>query len=293
VAPRRAVGRAPRAGDGLTDVVHEDVEYARPDGVPLLARVYRPRDAGAACPALVDVHGGAWTYFDRTADAYFDRALAATGMVVVALDFRQGASHPWPTPVVDVIAGIRWTRTNAAALGARPDGLGLIGGSSGGHLVMMAALRPGAPDVRVAYALPLWPILDPLARYHYLLTRRDEPARPPRDRFFQPERLIAAHDGVFADEAAMRDASALAVVEDGRAEALPPIWIAHPELDENVTLPMTERFVAAYRKAGGEVELEVFAGVGHGFANFPGAPADRCIAQMRAFIARRLAPSRR
>jgi acetyl esterase len=287
VAPRRALDRAPRAGDGLTDVVHEDVEYARPDGVPLLARVYRPRDAGAACPALVDVHGGAWTYFDRTADAYFDRALAATGMVVVALDFRQGASHPWPTPVVDVIAGIRWTRTNAAALGARPDGLGLIGGSSGGHLVMMAALRPGAPDLRVAYALPLWPILDPLARYRYLLARRADP-RPAHDPFFQPDRLIAAHDGFFHDEAAMHAASALRVVESGEAECLPPIWIAHPELDENVTLAMTERFVAAYRRAGGDAELEVFPGVGHAFANFPGEAADACIARMRRFIARRI-----
>ena len=287
MAPRHAIGRAPRPGAGLTDVVHEDVEYARPDGVPLLARVYRPRGAGAACPALVDVHGGAWTYFDRTADAYFDRALAATGMVVVALDFRQGAAHPWPTPLADVIAGIRWTRANAAALGARPDGLGLIGGSSGGHLVMMAALRLGAPDVRVAYALPLWPILDPLARYRYLLVRRTDP-RPAHDSFFQPDRLIAAHEGFFPDEATMHAASALRVVETGEAEWLPPIWIAHPELDENVTLAMTERFVAAYRRAGGDVELEVFPGVGHAFANFPGEAADACIARMRRFIARRI-----
>jgi dipeptidyl aminopeptidase/acylaminoacyl peptidase len=51
---------------------------------------------------------------------------------------------------------------------------------------------------------------------------------------------------------------------------------------------MTERFVAAYRRAGGAVELEVFHGVGHSFANFPGEAADRCIARMAAFIARRL-----
>jgi acetyl esterase len=287
VAPRRTVGRAPGAGDGLTDVVHEDIEYARPDGEPLLARVYRPRGAAAPCPALVDVHGGAWTYFDRTADAYFDRALAATGMVVVALDFRQGAAHPWPTPVADVLAGIRWTKANAAALGARPDGVGLIGGSSGGHLAMIAALRPGAADARVAYALPLWPILDPLARYRYLLVRRTDP-RPAHDAFFQPDRLIAAHDGFFRDEATMHAASALRVVEAGEAECLPPIWIAHPEHDENVTLAMTERFVAAYRRAGGDVELEVFPGVGHAFANFPGEAADACIERMRRFIARQV-----
>lgn len=83
-------------------------------------------------------------------------------------------------------------------------------------------------------------------------------------------------------------ASALRIVEEGEAELLPPIWIAHPELDENVTLAMTERFVAAYRRAGGEVELEVFTSVGHSFANFPGEAADRCIARMKEFIARQL-----
>ncbi len=165
----------------------------------------------------------------------------------------------------------------------------------------MAALRPHAPelgttlvdassdvDASVAYALPLWPILDPLARYHYLLARRREPERTARDPFFRPDRLIAAHDAFFGDEATMAEASALAIVDGGRAEALPPIWIAHPELDENVTLEMTERFVAAYRRAGGAAELQVFRGLGHSFANFPGEAADGCIDAVRAFIARRL-----
>jgi acetyl esterase/lipase len=281
-------------------VVHEDVEFARPDGEPLLARVYRPEvRTDVPLPALVDVHGGAWTYFDRTADEYFDRALAACGMVVVALDFRQGPQHRYPTAVSDVVAGITWTKANARTLGIRPDTTGLIGGSSGGHLLMLAALRPYAPefnatgvrgaqgiDARTAYALPLWPILDPPARYHYLHERRQGP--PGRDPFFLPDRLIAAHDAFFGDVATMEAASALRFVERRECDYLPPIWLAHPELDENVTLAMSERFVAAYRAAGGVAELEVFPGVGHAFANLPGPAADACIARMRAFVARQL-----
>jgi dipeptidyl aminopeptidase/acylaminoacyl peptidase len=72
-------------------------------------------------------------------------------------------------------------------------------------------------------------------------------------------------------------------------EVLPSIWVAHAELDENVTIAMSERFVAAYRAVGGEAELEVFRGVGHSFANFGGEAADLCIARMRRFIARQLA----
>jgi len=281
-------------------VVSEDVPYACPDGEPLLARVYRPDGVPGPLPALVDVHGGAWTWFDRRADAYFDEKLAACGVVVVALDFRQAPAHRWPTAVADVVAGIRWVKAEARALGVRPEGLGLVGGSSGGHLLMLAALRPHAPefgttpvdvppdvDATVAYALALWPILDPLARYRYLRERRRDPT-PARDPFFQPDRLLAGHDAFFGDEATMHRASAVRVVEDGEAGTLPPVWIAHPELDENVTLAMTRRFVAAYARAGGEVELEVFPGVGHAFANFPGEAADRCVARMREFVARRI-----
>ena len=282
------------------EVVEEDLEYARPEGMPLLATVYRPAGRHPPLPALVDVHGGAWSYADRRSDFYFDRALAACGMVVVALDFRQG-THRYPSAIADVVAGIRWTKAHAATFGARPDRVGLIGSSSGGHIAMLAALRPSAPeftttpvagangiDACVDYALPLWPILDPLARYRYLLARRANPT-PARDPAFHLDLLIAGHEAFFPDEETMGRASATRMVEAGEFERLPPIWLAHPELDENVTLPMTERFVRAYRAAGGVVELEVFPGVGHAFAIFPGEAADRGITRMRDFIARRLA----
>src|SRR5438093_434422 len=99
------------------EVVQDDVEYARPGGQPLLARIYRPQAAQAEpWPLLVDVHGGAWTYFNREVDWYFDSALAADGMVVVALDFRLAPTR-YPAAVADVVAGIRWAKAHAPALG--------------------------------------------------------------------------------------------------------------------------------------------------------------------------------
>ena len=87
-------------------VEFEDLEYGGPPAHRLCARLYRPVGVHAPLPALVDVHGGAWMHFDRTVDAYFDRALAACGMVVAALDFRQ-APIRYPTAVADVVAGQR------------------------------------------------------------------------------------------------------------------------------------------------------------------------------------------
>ena len=284
------------------DVTTDDVPYATPDGEPLLARIYTPVGGSGAFPALVDVHGGAWSFFDRLADTYITRALAACGMVVVALDFRQAPSHRYPTAVADVVAGVRFVKANAERLRARPDAVGLIGGSSGGHLLLLAAIQPnavefastpyvgmtGAPiDARVSYALPLWPIADPGARYRYLLERIAHPVEA-HDPFFKPEHLQRGHDLFFGDLATMDRASVPRIVAAGAAEVLPPIWIAHPALDENVTLPMTEHLLATYRAAGGAAECEVFPDVGHAFANFPGAAADACIDRMKSFIARQL-----
>src|ERR1700722_15286620 len=56
-------------GTGRTyDVRTEDIEYLRHGDKPLLARLYRPVGADGARPAVVDVHGGAWTTMDRTQD---------------------------------------------------------------------------------------------------------------------------------------------------------------------------------------------------------------------------------
>ena len=72
-----------------------DVEYQQQDGKPWLARVYQPKGPGPF-PAMVDVHGGAWHNGDRMNDASMDQALAARGIVVAALDFRQPPEAAYP-----------------------------------------------------------------------------------------------------------------------------------------------------------------------------------------------------
>jgi acetyl esterase/lipase len=218
---------------GPHEVDWTDVEYARPGGEPLLARVYRPRAIGP-WPALVDVHGGAWAYFDRTGDANFDCGLAACGMVVVALDFRHGAAHRFPASIRDVLAGVRYVRTNAAALDALPDPIGIVGGSSGGHLALLAAICPrepefqedesGAVDASVAYALPLWPIADPLARYRYLEPFVSGRVPVPTDEpFFDPVLLREGQQAHFGEEATMARASIPRILAAREFQALPPI----------------------------------------------------------------------
>ena len=283
----------------------EDTPFAQPTGVQVLARVYRPRGEPAApLAALVDVHGGAWSRGDHTTGALHGRALAASGLVVVSLGFRQGPDHKHPAASADVAAGVRYVRAHAGRLGVDPRRIGLVGSSSGGQLALLQAVKPsaaehagtpivlpdgslgaGPDDDSVAFVLALYPVADPLARYRYVLSRRDEPPQPSG---FQAKRLIDAHDGYFADEAAMGAASVTRVLSDGQARALPPAWVAQPELDDNVPAAITEALVAAYRQAGGRIERVHFAGARHAFIQNAGADTDKAIALMRDFISAQL-----
>jgi acetyl esterase/lipase len=290
------------------EVDEADAPFARPAGVELLARVYRPQgDPAGPLAAVVEVHGGAWSRGDRSTGALHCRALAASGLVLVSLDFRQGPAHRHPAGSADVAAGVRYVRAHAGRLGVDPRRIGLLGSSSGGQLALLQAVKPGAAehagtpivlpdgslgagpaDDSVAFVLALYPVADPLARYRYVLGRQDEPPQPSG---FQAKRLIDAHLGYFPDEAAMAAASVTRVLSSGESHALPAAWVAQPELDDNVPAEITEALLAAYRAAGGHIEHARFPGARHTFIQSAGADTDKAIGLMRGFIGARLSSS--
>ena len=169
----------------------EDLEYLRPAGTtPLLARHYRPEGAGPF-PAVLEVHGGAWTSGDRFNNVAIGEHLAAQGIVVLSIDFRMPPATRYPETVADVNFGIRFLMGNAERFSTRAKLVGGLGTSSGGHLLLLNALRPrdprytamplAGPDASLAFAVACWPVADPLARYRAVQERGNQ-------------RLVEAHD---------------------------------------------------------------------------------------------------
>src|SRR5262245_48894160 len=63
-----------------------EVEFRRAvSGRMLMARIYQPQGVGPF-PTLLDLHGGAWNNKDRLANEPMDRAVAGSGVLVVAID---------------------------------------------------------------------------------------------------------------------------------------------------------------------------------------------------------------
>src|SRR5688572_17086430 len=106
------------------DIAVEDIEYLRHGSGPLLVRIFRPR-AGGPFPMIVDLDGGAWCRGDRLNDTPINEALARSGVVVAALDFRMPPLAAYPASLADIHYGIRWLKTRAASLGGRADRVGV------------------------------------------------------------------------------------------------------------------------------------------------------------------------
>jgi acetyl esterase len=239
----------------------EDVEYRRVGGQSLLARIYRPAGSGPF-PAVVSIHGGAWTSGDRLQNEAIDRALAAAGAVVMDLDFRMPPEFRYPASVSDINHGIRWLKSKADALQTRADWVGAVGTSSGAHQMLLNLLAPdnpvyaateiGTANAKLGFAVACWPIADPVARYRMAQERKNE-------------RLVAAHNAFFPSEQIMAEANPQTIIERSRGVALPPLLVLQGTKDDNVTPDMAERFVAAYQRAGGHAVLKTFKDQPHTF----------------------------
>jgi acetyl esterase len=258
----------------IHDVIAEDIEFGRAGDIPLIARLYRPRDI-TGFPAIVEVHGGAWTGGDRFNNVVMHNAIAAAGTAVLAIEFRMAPAAPYPAGIADVNLGIRWLKANIARLGGDPAKIGGLGTSSGGHQLLLNVLRPhdprytaltlpGSPDVdaSLAYVVVCWPISDPVARYKMARETGNE-------------RLVKNHHAFFGDEATMAEASPQRILESGEAPRLPPALLIQGTADANVTPDMADRFAAAYAKVGGgRITLRKFEGEPHTFVSVnPESPA--------------------
>lgn len=269
------------------DVEVFDVTYRQSSDGDLPARIYQPRGAGPF-PALLDVHGGAWnrgTYLDNQR---IDYALAASGLVVAAIEFRQAPAHTYPTQVADVNVGTRWFKAHVHEFNGEARQLGGLGTSSGGHTMMLSAMRPHDAryaglelpeaeglDATLAYVLAAWPLLDSYARYGFAKAQGNAS-------------LMSATEAYFVTEEAMQEGNPQLILERGESVELPPTLIVQGTADNNVPLSVSERFEASYRAAGGFVERELFPDMPHGFARDEGAESDRAISLMKAFVARQL-----
>src|SRR5262245_27876887 len=274
----------------------EDVEYIRHSGTPYLATVYRPQGTGPF-PIVVELHGGAWCRSDRHGDKLIHESLAKSGVIVVSPDWRQPMAGPgYPASFQDIHYCIRWAKSKAAEWGGRADMVGSSGNSSGGHQAMLLAMRPfdsrysALPgrkgfDATVKCAILPSPVIDPLGRYRYAKKLKENPPYPKL-----ADEVIPCHEAYWGTEAVMDEGAPATALEKGEKVEMPPVLYLQGTQDEAHPRPHLDRFVAAYRKAGGVVDLDLFEGEGQGFImRKAGSPAsNRALDRINEFVHKQL-----
>jgi acetyl esterase/lipase len=270
------------------EVKVEDVEYRSDGEESWLALMYQPQGPGPF-PALLEIHGGAWNNGDRKSNPPLAEGLATSGVVVASIDFRMGGRDPYPSSLIDINYATRWLKAHAADFKADAATVGGIGVSSGGHLIMLAAMRPFDPrytalpfpggsgvDATLAYAISLWGVLDPYGRYLLGQERGNK-------------ELMASHERYFLTTDAMQESNLIRILEQGEKVTLPPALLLQGTADKGVPKGMVEKVAELYHAAGGDVDLAMFPNMPHGLAGWPEADVTRMIERIKGFIARQLA----
>ena len=179
-------------------------------------------------PAVLLLHGGGWVTGSRHHFARLGPALAARGLLTVALDYRLAPDHRWPAPLLDVGALL-----DALPPDADPHRVGLWGHSAGGHIALCAALR--WPE-RLCAAVALGAPAD--------LVALDRESREPLARIFDPAQLRAA--------------SPLHLL---RPEQVPPLLLVHGSQDR---ICRVDHARALHRAAPDRIALLEVRGGSHG-----------------------------
>jgi len=142
-APQPAPPAAPQLGTG-TSTVEENIPYASVNGSDLHLDIYEPGDRGTRTrPAVLLIHGGGWTSFDKTTMRSMGHFLARSGFVAFAVDYRlwHGTENRWPAQLDDVQRAVRWIRANAAKYGVNPEHIGAFGHSAGAQLAALLGME--------------------------------------------------------------------------------------------------------------------------------------------------------
>jgi acetyl esterase/lipase len=196
---------------------------------------------------------------------------AEAGIAGAALDFRHGPDG-YPTSLADINYAIRWLKAHAKDLQLDPGRVGLTGASSGGHLAVLAAMRPTDPrytalkldgfDARVNCVGVVGPVINPLSRYRRAVSAK-QADNPPEWAIHIPDR----HETYWKTEAAMSEGSPVLALERGEKFDLLPAFIVQgvPDLAHIYRDPDAggggadqnepERFVRLYKARGGDISL--------------------------------------
>jgi acetyl esterase/lipase len=253
--------------------------------VPL--RVHRPVAAGPDedLPCLYWMHGGGFVLgTHRNDDVRFDEWCQRYRCMGVSVEYRLAPETPYPGPMDDAYAGLRWVHEHAEELGLDRHAVGVGGASAGAGLAAgLALLARDRAEVPVAFQALMYPMLDD--RMVNPSTQWEVPVWNPGSNRYGWQAYLGDRFG--RDDVPIYAAPARADDLGG----LPPTYILVGTLD--AFLDEDVAYAQRLNHAGVPAELHVYPGAPHGFDLFAPdtALAQRAIADLETWLERWLRPA--
>lgn len=224
-------------------------------------RLYDP-GTPAPAPAIVFLHGGGFVVCDIDVYDGVARQLAKrSGMRVVSVDYALAPEHPFPVPLHDCIAAIRWVAAHGAEWGIDPARIAVAGDSAGANLTLAAAIAlRDAGNSPVRGAALIYGCYAP-----DLNTQSDKEFGAGPYLIMTPE--MAWYWNHYLAKMSDRTNS-LAAPLYANLHGLPPLFVTASELDplRNDTEMLAERLKAA----GANFEFRLWLGTIHASVNLMG-----------------------
>ncbi|QXD32632.1 alpha/beta hydrolase [Candidatus Pelagisphaera phototrophica] len=236
----------------------KDIEYARPNGYPLLLDLYLPERAqDESVPVVLWVHGGGWKNGSKEkAKAAW---LAEEGYAVVSINYRLTDVAQWPAQIDDCREAVRWARRNSSVFGFDLDRIGTWGSSAGGHLVALMGTLPYPENESVSSRVQA--VCDWFGPTELL-------TMPPNNvGEGRTEEDVANSNGAKLLGCTVKDCPELArqaSAYDNVSKDDAPFLIMHGDEDPGVPIQQSIQFYDRLRKTGVPVQYEVVEGAGHG-----------------------------
>jgi acetyl esterase/lipase len=268
--------------DAIRDIAESelDVIYGRKYGTALTMDVYTPIVNRNRAGIVWIVSGGLWsgTEYRRMASSTSQiRSFVDAGYTVFAVIHRSQPKYTLLEIRDDVPRAVRYIRYRAKDFGIKPNRIGLIGFSSGGHLALLAATTAddGSPrnddpveavSSRLQAVVAYFPNTD--------LLNYGEPGKLMADHFRDEGlKMDAAYDFHSWDEekwmfAKMSKAEVREIFRDTSplhhvTNDDPPTLLVHGDQDRLVPIQQSEVFFRRMKQVGVPCELFVAKGQGH------------------------------
>ena len=202
--------------------------------------------------AVIICPGGGYQYlsFDREGEQVA-RWLSTLGITAFVLKYRMRESGH-PAPLRDVLRAVRLVRSQAAQLGIRPDRIGVLGSSAGGHLAASAGTLFDHPLGRTGAELDRVSARPDFLMLLYPVIAMEGPAVHAGSR----TALLGA-----APSAA--DAALMSVERQVTAQT-PPTLLVHTQADQAVPVENSILFYQALTRARVPAEMLLFEQCSHG-----------------------------